>query len=58
MWQWPVTFIEVYLPALIEMGRMTKASPTKCVPHLAGAGRPECADDYATGGEFVAEKTE
>jgi hypothetical protein len=22
MWQWPATFIEIYLPRLIEMGRI------------------------------------
>ena len=51
MWQWPVTFIEVYLPRLVEMGRIDQAFADKVRADLAGCRRePECADDYATGG--------
>jgi len=32
MWQWPVTFIEVYLPRLIEMGRIDQSFADKVVP--------------------------
>jgi hypothetical protein len=38
MWQWPVTFIEVYLPRLIEMGRIDQAFADKVRADLAGAG--------------------
>jgi hypothetical protein len=38
MWQWPVTFIEVYLPRLIEMGRIDQTFADKVRADLAGAG--------------------
>ena len=38
MWQWPVTFIEVYLPRLIEMGRIDQAFAYKVRADLVGAG--------------------
>ena len=38
MWRWPVTFIEVYLPRLIEMGRIDQAFADKVRADLAGAG--------------------
>jgi len=38
MWQWPVTFIEVYLPRLVEMGRIDQAFADKVRADLAGAG--------------------
>ena len=38
MWQWPVTFIEVYLPRLIEMGRVDQAFADKVRADLVGAG--------------------
>ena len=37
MWQWPVTFIEVYLPRLVEMGRIDQAFADKVRADLAGA---------------------
>jgi hypothetical protein len=38
MWQWPVTFIEVYLPRLVEMGRTDQAFADKVRADLAAAG--------------------
>src|SRR6059058_2615246 len=38
MWQWPVTFIEVYLPRLVEMGRIDQTFADKVRADLAGAG--------------------
>ena len=38
MWQWPATFIEVYLPRLIEMGRIDQAFADKVRADLASAG--------------------
>jgi SAM-dependent methyltransferase len=37
MWQWPVTFIEVYLPRLIEMDRIDKTFADKMRADLASA---------------------
>ena len=37
MWQWPATFIEVYLPRLIEMGRIDQAFADKVRADLAEA---------------------
>jgi SAM-dependent methyltransferase len=37
MWQWPVTFIEVYLPRLIEMGRIDQTFAGKVRADLAAA---------------------
>jgi hypothetical protein len=39
MWQWPVTFIEVYLPRLIEMGRIDQIFADKVRADLASAGK-------------------
>src|SRR5437763_3954740 len=36
MWQWPVTFIEVYLPRFVEMGRIDQACAGKVRADLAG----------------------
>ena len=38
MWQWPATFIEVYLPRLIEMGRIDQIFADKVRADLANAG--------------------
>jgi hypothetical protein len=32
MWHWPATFIEIYLPRLIEMGPIDRDSSTKFAP--------------------------
>jgi len=37
MWQWPATFIEIYLPRLIEMGRIDQEFADKVRADLAGA---------------------
>lgn len=37
MWQWPVTFIEVYLPRLVEMGRIDEKFADKLRADLAAA---------------------
>jgi SAM-dependent methyltransferase len=37
MWQWPATFIETYLPRLIEMGRIDQQFADKVRADLAGA---------------------
>jgi SAM-dependent methyltransferase len=37
MWQWPATFIEVYLPRLIEMGRIDQKFADKVRVDLASA---------------------
>jgi SAM-dependent methyltransferase len=39
MWQWPATFIEIYLPRLIEMGRIDQQFADKVRADLAGAER-------------------
>jgi hypothetical protein len=37
MWQWPATFIETYLPRLIEMGRIDQEFADKVRADLANA---------------------
>jgi len=37
MWQWPAQFIAVYLPRLIEMGRIDEKFADKVRADLAGA---------------------
>jgi hypothetical protein len=37
MWQWPATFIEIYLPRLIEMGRIDQEFADKVRVDLANA---------------------
>jgi hypothetical protein len=37
MWQWPATFIEIYLPRLIDMGRIDGAFADKVRADLASA---------------------
>ena len=37
MWQWPATFIEIYLPRLIEMGRIDQKFADTLRADLAGA---------------------
>ena len=37
MWQWPATFIEIYLPRLIEMGRIDQKFADKLRADLASA---------------------
>jgi hypothetical protein len=37
MWQWPATFIETYLPRLIEMGRIDQKFAGKVRADLASA---------------------
>ena len=37
MWQWPKTFIEIYLPRLIEMGRIDQEFADQVRADLAGA---------------------
>jgi SAM-dependent methyltransferase len=39
MWQWPRTFIEIYLPRLIEMGRIDQKFADALRADLAGAER-------------------
>ena len=59
MWQWPVTFIEVYLPRLIEMGRIDQAFADEVRADLAGAGEnPNALMITPLVVEIVAEKME
>jgi hypothetical protein len=37
MWQWPVTFIEIYLPRLIQMGRIDQSFADQVRAALANA---------------------
>jgi hypothetical protein len=37
MWQWPATFIEIYLPRLIEMGRIDQEFANRVRDDLAKA---------------------
>jgi hypothetical protein len=37
MWQWPATFIETYLPRLIEMGRIDQKFADNVRADLANA---------------------
>jgi len=39
MWQWPATFIEIYLPRLIGMGRIDREFADKVRADLASAER-------------------
>lgn len=39
MWQWPATFIEIYLPRLQEMGRIDQQFAGKVRADLASAGK-------------------
>jgi hypothetical protein len=39
MWQWPATFIEIYLPRLIEMGRIDQEFADRVRDDLAKAGK-------------------
>jgi hypothetical protein len=39
MWQWPATFIEIYLPRLIQMGRIDQTFADKVRADLANAER-------------------
>jgi SAM-dependent methyltransferase len=39
MWQWPATFIEIYLPRLIQMGRLDQKFAGKVRADLASAER-------------------
>ena len=39
MWQWPATFIEIYLPRLIQMGRIDLNFAARVRADLAGAER-------------------
>jgi len=57
MWQWPVTFIEVYLPRLIEMGRIDRAFADKVRGDLAAAEKhPNALMITPLVAEIVAEK--
>ena len=39
MWHWPATFIEIYLPRLIEMGPIDQGFVNKVCADLASAER-------------------
>ena len=57
MWQWPVTFIEVYLPRLIEMGRIDQKFADKVRADLAAAEKhPNALMVTPLVAEIVAEK--
>jgi SAM-dependent methyltransferase len=57
MWQWPVTFIEVYLPRLIEMGRIDRKFADKVRADLAAAEKhPNAFMITPLVAEIVAEK--
>ena len=57
MWQWPVTFIEVYLPRLIEMGRIDRKFADKVRADLAAAEKhPNALMITPLVAEIVAEK--
>ena len=43
MWQWPATFIEIYLPRLIEMGRINKEFADQVRDELAKAEKNQNA---------------
>ena len=59
MWQWPVTFIEVYLPRLIEMGRIDQTFADKVRADLANAEKsPNALMITPLVVEIVAEKME
>ncbi len=49
MWQWPATFIEIYLPRLIEMGRIDQKFADALRADLAARGKEsKFINDYAT----------
>jgi hypothetical protein len=57
MWQWPVTFIEVYLPRLIEMGRIDRKFADKVRADLAAAEKhPNALMITPLVAEIIAEK--
>jgi SAM-dependent methyltransferase len=57
MWQWPVTFIEVYLPRLIEMGRIDRTFADQVRADLAAAEKhPNALMITPLVAEIVAEK--
>ena len=41
MWQWPATFIEIYLPRLRELGRIDEVFADKVRAALAEAKRSQ-----------------
>jgi hypothetical protein len=43
MWQWPATFIEIYLPRLIEMGRINEEFADQVRDELAKAEKNQNA---------------
>lgn len=58
MWQWPATFIEVYLPRLLEMGRIDQVFADQVRADLAGAEtNPNSLMITPLVLEIVAEKT-
>jgi len=58
MWQWPATFIEVYLPRLIEMGRIDQKFADQVRLDLAAAEKnPNTLMITPLVAEIVAEKT-
>ena len=57
MWQWPATFIETYLPRLIEMGRINQGFADQVREDLAGAEKnPDALMVTPLVLEIVAEK--
>jgi hypothetical protein len=57
MWQWPATFIQVYLPRLIETGRIDQSFADKLHADLAEAERnPNAVMITPLVVEIVAEK--
>jgi SAM-dependent methyltransferase len=59
MWQWPATFIEIYLPRLIEMGRIHQEFADKVHAALANAERnPNALMLTPLVLEIIAEKTD
>jgi ubiquinone/menaquinone biosynthesis C-methylase UbiE len=59
MWQWPATFIEVYLPRLLEMGRIDQTFAEKVRADLADAQKnPNALMITPLVLEIVAEKVE
>jgi hypothetical protein len=58
MWQWPATFIEVYLPRLQQMGRIDEEFANKVRAEFAGAEKnPNALMLTPLVLEIVAEKT-
>ncbi len=57
MWQWPATFIEIYLPRLIEMGRIDQKFSDSVRADLANAeANPNCFMITPLVLEIIAEK--